>query len=456
MSSIPENQISDWLKKLERESWQLELLVSAFTIFLLIQGYRAFDEYLIDLQFKYNMSDSALAFVFIFLALLKQSLLALTICLVGHLMLRGFWIGAIGLRSVQSSIDFSRLNYNEFFTERLKKKVVSLDRLVFKLDEICSVIFAFAFLVMSMLIAFGLYLMTFGVTAILLTSLSEIAPESMDTPVNVIAAVAFLTLFFSGVIYMIDYFTLGFFKKIKWFRKIYYPFYRFYSFITISVLSRSIYYYLISKFTKKRIRILYGVIGLFFLGSVLTSFDHHPYFPEEENDYMTSINFYDDIRSEDDYIEKVSIASQFIDQPHFQLFLRYDPADNSIIREHCPDFEPFKDEGLNWRLTVNAEGGGFFITSKDHSVEDFEQLLACQQAIYEVSVNDSVYQDLSYYFYEHPSKNQRGLLTTIPTDAFLKGENILKLQKIRRRGEPDSVEISYEPHARIPFWYKGE
>ena len=56
MSNIPENQIGDWLKKLERESWQLELLVSAFTIFLLIMAGREFKDYVIDLQYRYNTS----------------------------------------------------------------------------------------------------------------------------------------------------------------------------------------------------------------------------------------------------------------------------------------------------------------------------------------------------------------------------------------------------------------
>jgi len=172
MSNIPENQIGDWLKKLERESWQLELLVSAFTIFLLIMASDAFSGYLLDIRYKYNANSGSLGIVFLFLGLLKISLSALTICLVAHLMLRGFWIGTIGLRSVQSSIDFDKLNYSPFFTDKLKKKVISLDQLVIKLDEICSVIFAFAFLVISILMAFGLYLLFFAGVAVFFKTLA--------------------------------------------------------------------------------------------------------------------------------------------------------------------------------------------------------------------------------------------------------------------------------------------
>lgn len=146
-------QIEDWLSKLERESWQLELLVSAFTIFLLIGALSAYDDFLIDIKYQYNPNAGVLVIVYIFLILLKNSLLALIICLVVHLTLRGFWIGAIGLRSVQTSIDFSKLNYSDFFTEKLRKKVISLDQLVIKLDVVSSVIFAFSFLAISILLA---------------------------------------------------------------------------------------------------------------------------------------------------------------------------------------------------------------------------------------------------------------------------------------------------------------
>lgn len=450
MSNIPENQIGEWLKKLERESWQLELLVSAFTIFLLIQAGVAFDEFLVDLQYKYNLSHGGIAIGYIFLALLNRSLEALTIFLVGHLMLRGFWIGTIGLRSVQSDIDFSRLNYNEFFTEKLKKKVISLDQLVIKLDEICSVIFAFAFLIISMLVSFGLYLVLQGGVAVLIGAISDLTPISMDTVMGIFA-LTIITLFsLSGLMYMIDYFTLGFFKKIKWLRKIYYPIYRFYSLITLAVLSRSIYYYLISKFTKRRIRIIYALVGGLFLAYSILGFDQYQYYPGSSNNYLMQSNYYDDLRPEDEYIDRISIPSKYLDEPHFSLFLRYDPNDNAAIESHCPDFIPKKEDGLNWRFSLDTNDGGFQISSRDYSGEEFETLLSCQSSMYEVSVNDSIYTNLGYYFYEHPAKGQKGLLTTIPTDAFVNGENILTVQKIRI----DSSEVNRTEFARVPFWYK--
>lgn len=443
-------QIEDWLSKLERESWQLELLVSAFTIFLLIGALSSFDAFMVDVTYQYNLSTSVLVFVFMFLILIQKSLLALIISLVIHLTLRGFWIGTIGLRSVQSDIDFGKLNYNEFFTEKLKKKVISLDQLVIKLDEICSVIFAFSFLVISILMAVGMYTLFLGIVGVALSYLINLLPSVLNIPLSIFSLIIFLTIVITGFIYMVDYFTLGFFKRVKWISKAYYPFYQFYNFITLSALSRSIYYYLISKFSKRKIRLIYGVTGFIILFLSLVNFDQYQYFPDDQNDYLMSTNSYDDQRSADKYVEGVSIASGFVDRPHFQVFLRYNARDNGRIRTNCPDLEPLKDDGLNWNFTTTRSGANFQIGEIDYSDQEVEELLACQSSIYQLSVNDSIYSNLNFYFYVHPSQKQKGLITTIPTAAFINGENLLKVDKVKL-DSLGNAEVS--PFAKIPFWY---
>lgn len=249
---------------------------------------------------------------------------------------------------------------------------------------------------------------------------------------------------------MIDFFSLGFFKKIRWFSKIYYPFYRLYSAITLSTLSRSIYYYLISKFSKKRIRLLYLISVSLLSILILFDFDQHQYYPEVENTYLLSNNFYDNKRPKDDYINYVSIESDYIDRPHFQLFLRYNPSDNSLISSNCKDYTPLRSEGLNWAFTMKSGGGNLQFGDVEYSDEDFKSLLDCQSSIYQVAVNDSVYHNLKYYFYKHPSKSQKGLLTNVPTDNFIIGENTLLINKVSL----DSLNnVSASDYIEIPFWY---
>ena len=174
---------------------------------------------------------------------------------------------------------------------------------------------------------------------------------------------------------MIDYFSLGFFKKLKWFSKVYYPFYQFYNVITLSSLSRSIYYYLISKFSKKKIRLVYLAALTLIMTFFLLDFNQHQYYPEESNPFTISSNFYDDDRPEDEYINSVSIQSSFIDKPNFQVFLRYDASDNALIKNNCMDFQPLREEGFNWAFTLRRNGGNIQLENADYLNEDFQTCL---------------------------------------------------------------------------------
>ena len=446
-----QDQITQWLKKLERESWQLELLVSAFTIFLWIGASESFGSYLLELNYSYSFDNSLLGLIVFFLSLLLTSIQVLTAFLIIHLLLRGFWIGAIGLRSVQPSINYEKLNYSEFFLERLKKKVIGLDRLVVILDELCSVIFSLSFLIIFMIISFGLYFLFVGVIGGALVGMVNFFGAEVEGVFFVIFIIFFFSALISGLIYLIDYFTLGFFKKGRRFGKIYYPIYRFYSFITLSFISRSIYYNLISKYSKKRIRLLYLVIGLVVFSNWFMDYDQYQYFPEGPTELAIETNYYDDNRSEKSYVERVSVESKYVSGSFMSLFLRYNPADNERIQSNCPDFEPLKNDGINPRLAFVAKDNSYFIQSQDFEDEDKEKLLECLSSYYEISINDSIYADLKFYFHEHPAKSQKGILTVIPTDWFELGENRITVK--RTFVDPDDSVATKRDFATLPIWF---
>lgn len=444
--SDPQQQVDQWLRKLQQESWQLELLVSAFTIFLLIGANEQYSSLLVDWQYEYNFSDSVLSFVYIFLSLLNLCIKALIVFLVMHLLLRGFWIGTIGLRSVQANVDFDQLRYSEYFTYRLKKKVISLDSLVIMLDEICSLMFSFAFLVISIIISFGLYLFFLGTVGFFLGSIASFLTGTTSTVFTIFSLILVLLIFVTGLIYVIDYFTLGFFKRFLWFSRIYYPIYRFYGFVTLSVISRSIYYYLISKFSKSRIRMVYLVAGTLLFFIYASDYDQYQYFSTSSDEYALSANHYDDQRSSDTNIGAVSIPSRIVKGDFLPLFVRYDPNDNNLARAACPDFTPTRDEGFNWSIRFVAEQGNFRITNPENE-KDIPKLLECWSSIYRLVVNDSI-RDAPFYYYTHPAKNQKGLMTMLSTETFVTGENTLEVRKLN---SADST--SFDEWAVVRFWY---
>ena len=112
MNEGTEDQIKQWLKKLERESWQLELLVSAFTIFLLVAASENFSKVVEGFDYEYSESTGMISS---FLSLTLLSIWVLTAFLIIHLLLRGFWIGTIGIRSVNPTNDLKTLKNSDFY-----------------------------------------------------------------------------------------------------------------------------------------------------------------------------------------------------------------------------------------------------------------------------------------------------------------------------------------------------
>ncbi len=448
MDPSNQDQVTQWLRKLERESWQLELLVSAFTIFLLIGASSNFENYLTSLTYEYSFSNSVIALFLVFLNLLHLSINSLIVCLVIHLMLRGFWIGAIGLRSVQASIDFTKMNYGSYFTERLKKRVIGLDALIVRLDELCSVLFSISFLIISMIIAFGLWLIFFGFIAFLFVQFINATSGIFSTVAVILGAITMIALLLSGLMYLVDFLTLGFFKKKSFLNKVYYPFYRLYGIITISSISRSIYYYLISKYPKKRIRIVYAILLTLTLINAGIGFDQYQYFSDNDRSLYVDNNHYDDLRPVGEYIQSASIDQKFNHNDHLQLFIRYHPQDNPLIKRNCPDFEPLKKDGINQKMKLVTADGNLFLKSETFEEEDRQQLLSCLTSLYDISVDDSTYTNTDFYFFEHPGKSQKGLLAMLKTSHLKPGKHILHIKKSY---QGDSTIIT-EEYANIPFW----
>ena len=105
------------LDKLQQESWQLELLISGFAILGL---FSATDT--LALKFQIAQHEQHLTETFIWFAVNISCWILITNLLI-HVILRGLWIGALGLRYVSGDIDYDELNYSNKFTKYLQKKI---------------------------------------------------------------------------------------------------------------------------------------------------------------------------------------------------------------------------------------------------------------------------------------------------------------------------------------------
>ncbi|HIP26741.1 MAG TPA: hypothetical protein EYG80_03695 [Flavobacteriaceae bacterium] len=118
------------LDKLQEDSWQLELLISGFAIFGLFYAIEPVNQASIEaLKGGETIFFRVLNTVKIFLFIMIFNLII-------HIVLRGLWIGALGLRYVSGEIDYDNLNYSDKFTNYLKKKVGSFDNYIWKVRKL--------------------------------------------------------------------------------------------------------------------------------------------------------------------------------------------------------------------------------------------------------------------------------------------------------------------------------
>ncbi len=442
----PQVQIGKWLKKLEQESWQLELLVSGFTIFLLITAFDGLTDFRKEFQFHFGPQGALFGTFLMFLYVVAAGILVLIVNLVLHLALRGFWIGAIGLRSVGPHMKIEELKYHEFFEKKLKNSMVNIDDLIVRLDRLCSVIFSLSFLIIFMFLSFFVFILVLAASIWALNGLISISPEWLAVPLRIVFIIVFLFFVVGGLLYLLDTLSLGILKKVGWLRRVYFPVYVFFSTITLSFLYRSIYYNLIAKFNKGLLRIILIVYVLVISFFPFFEFDDYRYFPDNTSANNMERDFYDDQRPERKFIYSASIPSMTVTDSYISLFIRYSVGDNPALEAYCPDFVPAKKGGIKDGITISD--GNFTLNAPDVEEPYPEKALECLKDFYAISIDSREVEANKAYFYIHPNREEKGLLMMVSIEKLTKGAHSIGVQ---RRVLQDSV-LQTEEYANIPFW----
>ena len=437
------------LEKLQQDSWQLELLISGFVIFLLLGAWEPLRELQIDTNYlSYSIQRSYTLEVPVTILFLGWIFLLFNLFL--HVLLRGLWISTLGLRYVSGDIDYNSLGYSTRFAAYLRKRIGTFDRYIERLENLCSVIFAFTFLIIFVFISMGLFILFIGLTANGMSIIKDYLVNDGDNGLRWFAIPPFIFLLF-GLIYFIDFLTLGFFKKKRWMYKWYIPIYKFMSVITLSFLYRPMYYNLIDNKFGRWIGFLLVPYILLILVITSFNFETHPFFPEDGSDKLLFYkDYYDNLIEEGHLILDPTIPDPYVKNDYLELFIPYLPTRvDSVIARICPGFEPMKRTRLKTGIVI--------VNNDDLSDEQIEakadSSFNCLTQAYQIIINDSTYQNLSFYLYEHSNNNVRGLKSVIDIQQLPRGEHHLKVQRRRykrRKEMPDS--LYWRDWAFIPFW----
>ncbi len=425
------------LEKLQEESWQLELLISGFAIFGLFTAQEPLRQAMLEARAIENM------YSFMTLQVVLMSCYILLFNLMLHVILRGLWIGALGLRYVSGDIDYDVLKYSKKFDTYLRKKVGSFDKYIANLEDYCSVIFAISFLLIFYVLAFTIIIVVIALTANYLLDNDDL-PGYISKGVGI---PLMLFLVFGMFLTFFDFITQGWLKKKQWISKIYFPIYWVFSFLTLSFLYRALVYnFLDHKFGR---RLSFIIVPLYIVIFISTSvyYKNSNYFKatSDSSDYYANNRNYEELIQDEKgvFIDGVAIPKKVITESFLKVFVVYRDNVEDNIFNFNEGLKPENDErGLTADIEFDSDGISFseLDSLKRAYVKTFND-------VYVIKIDSTDYK--TDFILAQSMKSELGFETYVKIDSLQEGRHLLRVSRKRIRKKDTTL-----PNvSKIPFWY---
>lgn len=433
------------LDKLQQESWQLELLISGFAIFGLFQVMNPLKE---ELTKAIGNDDFIYSF---FIQTIYPALTILLVVLLIHVILRGVWIGALGLRYVSNEIDYDELEYSKKFTEHLTKKVGSFDRYISRLENICSTLFAIAFLMVFYFMAYMLIIGFYTLISNLMEVTGLLSPEQ-----QVVFNVYWGFIYFSfALLIFIDFLGMGILKKGNLRPKIYFPVYRFFSIITLSFLYRPLVYNFLDQKKTKWLAtfILPTYLLVSFLLSSFTKKHSNYLIPNADSSaiHANTSNYEDTINKREDLIDFATIPSKVITTSYLPIKIPFTTFKENAVFKQDSLLAPLKDErGYGFNAGKMSIPGLTFSVNKNNKIEEQKKYLNVVNKMYQIVIDTTAVE--KDFIYTTNSNGRLQFETFIDISSLKNGKHLLYIIGPQGNNQLFKKNIKIDTLVTIPFW----
>jgi hypothetical protein len=425
----PKQQLPRWLKRTQEGSWEPEILISGIVLLALTQVPRLLD------QLHYWLEERTSMFFFytsdvddIVFDTLKLSTRWLVAGLIIHLILRSLWISYVGLSfAFPKGIQLDKLKMQPWFKNRLGK-LNNFQEGIIRLENLCSSIYATAFLFVMASVSLGLFLSFMLMVGI---TIATIWPQLVNSDGSIDQILSIFTLVFA-VPYLIDFITLGWVKRLPYFWWVYRYIYRFMGVITLAPVYRGIYYGLITNISRwKFVSLLVGYMVLTFVLVMPDGF-----FPGAAPSVyvktlgISSIDGYYRDQPAERYSTWAHIQSAQITDGVLHVFLPHKRQFEAKILESC-------DAHLRTKGILNT-----FEKEDDRN-------LACLASVYSFYIDGKVLPASRFFMRELEQTGQLGLETWIDIAHLPRGAYALEVKV-------SILDAAGETAALIPFFHASD
>jgi hypothetical protein len=396
-----ENDKRSWLERVQEQSWEPEILISGIVLFALFQIPSLIEDAADYLNtytttiFTDGNVDETLA------AILLSATYWLILGFTTHLISRSIWAAFVGLSYVyRDGIKLEALHYGEKYKNIIAKSLDYKDMIV-RIEKFCSGVFAVSFLLFMCVVGTSFFLLVVGaIIAILL----EVWPEftEHDHWIDPIL----MTIM---IVYLIDFLSLGLFKRIPVVNKIYYPFYRVMSVLTISPLYRSIYYGIVSNHKKWKVALgmsVFVTLTIFMAISI-----------KEEAKLFSTLEMTGDQSS--DYIFPGNYRNLANGSPSKRFILESDVIEKNVAKVFLVSGGQLAEESI-------AQGCNYEVYANREDIDLDSLKMECLKNFYKLELNgEEIHPD--YFYYEDREINREGLMAYIDLSALPRGMHEFKL-----------------------------
>lgn len=406
--TMENKETQEWIKNRQSIIWEPELLISGIVLIGLLQIPELLDKlshYLNDwgpsIFFTSNLDEVMAAF-------LKTSITFLIAGLIFNLFLRSIWVVMVGMSYLfPNGYSLEKFKFQPYYKENIERNI-DFKSAILKLDQICSFTYSLTFFSFMCVVGMFFYLFVIGGIFAIIYTFFPIKNEFTDKIANTVLNV-FLQFF--GVIYFLDFISLGWFKRFKWFGKVYRPIYMVMSWLTLSPLYRNIYYAFLSRFNRWKIfAFIFTSIWLVWYILLLQLGDDVLFnkgkLISNQINYATYDGYYRD-KEPKKISDWVHIPSAVVENDILEIFVAHKAVlEDSVLSnfERISGFKPKEVlENDSLKLEAMREFFRFYLNGEKLPVLPFHMF------------------DYSYY-------NQKGLIGFIPLDSVASGTHVLELK----------------------------
>lgn len=440
----------NWLQRVAEQSWEPELLISGLAIYATIQipdyVMNFYRYYRYNLQLDTGFIDELMPMLVVGVTL--TALKVLNFAFIFHFVVRAFWVGLMGLRSVFSDgIQYEKLEYSELYRSEMKNRLGSQDSFLLATDRLASMIFSIAFLFVLYMVGVGaVYLVFFLLMNGVKLLVSEEVFDIYSTIILITAAVVLFSVSVASIILnskklreQEKYARLHF--KLTWYAGfVFYPFiykpiqYLMHTFLSNMPKKKNQWYSLI----------FFVVFMSLFMGSIFNLMNVKLIQPRDfftaRSDASTIVPENYESEFEGQFFERPAISSPYLKKgEYFSLFIPYNKMLDRKLGKFCEEAAPADSLNRYERRKFTNQ-----------------QNINCANRFFTVTVNEMDTLESDFLFYNHSRTGQAGFKSMfLLSDTLNAGKYELGVYRPAlddADAERDSLGrlLSYEQE--IPFW----